>query len=124
MSKPNVIFVVDKLNLVLQQKKRFEEYLTNYRTSHITGADAESQYVPLKILLKEDDIVVLTAQILVDALKDKTVRITDISLLVFDECHHANKNHAYNQIMQAYLDLKINGGETKTLPQVKFNLPC
>lgn len=49
----------------------------------------------------------LTAQILVDALKSRRVKITDFSLLIFDECHHTNKEHPYNEIMLTYLGIKF-----------------
>ena len=56
---------------------------------------------------QENDVIVLTAQILVDALKSKRVKITDFSLLIFDECHHTNKEHPYNEIMLTYLGIKF-----------------
>ena len=31
--------------------------------------------------------------------------IIQISLLVFDECHHTRKNHAYNGIMREYFQI-------------------
>lgn len=52
-------------------------------------------------------MIVLTAQILVDALKSRRVKITDFSLLIFDECHHTNKEHPYNEIMLTYLGIKF-----------------
>lgn len=30
-----------------------------------------------------------------------------VSLLVFDECHHTRKNHAYNGIMREYFQLPV-----------------
>ena len=35
--------------------------------------------------------------------------ILQISLLVFDECHHTRKNHAYNGIMREYFQIAIDG---------------
>ncbi|WAR17402.1 DDX58-like protein [Mya arenaria] len=54
------------------------------------------------------DIFVVTAQILVNALKPgKIESLKEFSLIVFDECHHSKKQHMYNEIMSKYLDLKI-----------------
>ena len=66
-------------------------------------------------------MIVLTAQILVDALKSRRVRITDFSLLIFDECHHTNKEHPYNEIMLAYLGIKFPPQSSRC--QQRENLP-
>lgn len=68
----------------------------------------------------------VTAQILLNALRDGIVSVTDFSLMVFDECHHTNDNHSYNMIMNRYLDIKLQDRErAKTLPMVRhqsFNI--
>ncbi len=33
---------------------------------------------------------------------------TQVSLLIFDECHHTRKNHAYNGIMREYFQVPSN----------------
>ena len=52
-------------------------------------------------------IMVTTPQVLLDALRHGYIKLgRDISLLVFDEAHHAVDNHPYNRIMQEfYFDL-------------------
>lgn len=93
----------------------------SYDITDISGANAQDK--TLDEIRKENDVIVLTAQILVDALKSGRVRITDFSLLIFDECHHTNKEHPYNGIMLAYLGIKFppQGSrcqERKNLPQI------
>ena len=118
---PKVVFIVSTVNLVSQQKERFQLYIDN--VSDISGATAKG--IPLKYLLKNDDVgvdvVVMTAQILVNALNDKEheVALSDISLLIFDECHHTQKEHPYNKIMEKYLALKLQPGTQHKLPQVR-----
>ena len=50
----------------------------------------------------------VTAQILVNAMRDNDIKIEDFTLMVFDECHHAHANHAYTQIMDKYMDFKFD----------------
>lgn len=112
------------VNLVLQQKDRFEAFLRDkYRVGDISGANATE--IPLKYLLKNNDVV-MTAQILVNALnttnKEERVELRDISLLLFDECHHADKEHSYNRIMEKYLGLKKQPGKQHSLPQVQLGI--
>lgn len=120
--QPKVVFIVSTVNLVSQQKERFEAYLGDkYPVIDISGANATE--VPLKYLLQSHNIVVLTAQMLVNALNNKSkeeqVNLQDISLLLFDECHHAHKEHSYNRIMERYLAFKKQPRHQGPLPQVQ-----
>ncbi|KAF8654247.1 hypothetical protein AX16_003768 [Volvariella volvacea WC 439] len=54
-------------------------------------------------ILATHRVVVSTPQVLLDALRHGYVVLSrDISLLIFDEAHHAADNHPYNRIMQEY----------------------
>ena len=122
---PKVVFIVSTVNLVLQQKDRFEDFLGDkYSVGEISGAN--STEIPLKYLLQKHEVVVMTAQILVNALNSKNmeerVELSDISLLLFDECHHADKEHSYNRIMERYLALKTQAGKQHSLPQVYLDI--
>ena len=48
----------------------------------------------------------MTAQVLANALNQGYMQFTDINLLIFDECHHATKNHPYKVIMRDYAEVK------------------
>ncbi|XP_067017165.1 ATP-dependent RNA helicase DHX58-like isoform X3 [Acropora muricata] len=119
--QPRVVFIVSTVNLVLQQKERFEAFLGDkYSVADISGTNCAE--IPLKFLLQNNDVVVMTAMILVNALKatekGNRVELRDISLLLFDECHHAHKDHPYNSIMEMYLALKSQAGHQQRLPQI------
>lgn len=74
-----------------------------------------------KLVFDRRDILVVTAQLLVNALLEHDVKINDFTLMVFDECHHAHAKHSYNQIMQSYMDLKLKDRSLrKSLPMVKY----
>ena len=42
--------------------------------------------------------------------------LTDITLLIIDECHHTQKEGVYNKIMRCYLEKKLR--EEGKLPQI------
>jgi len=62
----------------------------------------------------------VTAQLLVNALKSGQVEnLQHFSLIVFDEYHHWNQKHMFNEIMSHYLDLKlVDRVDVSQLPQV------
>lgn len=102
------LFVVCLRSLVTQQKDSLSKYLPN------VGSLGEGQY--LEDFLKKYDIVVVTAQIVVNALRNNDVKLEKLGLIVFDECHHANLEHPYNQLMKFYHKKNMDG--CKQLPQI------
>lgn len=89
---------------------------SRYKVSGISGEIADS--VSVEQIVENNDIIILTPQILVNSLKDGTIPSLSIfTLMIFDECHNTNKNHPYNMIMFNYLDQKL-GGSSDSLPQV------
>ncbi|XP_052501016.1 antiviral innate immune response receptor RIG-I [Budorcas taxicolor] len=116
--KGKVVFFAVQLPLYEQQKSAFSEYFERlgYKVSGISGEIADS--VSVEQIVENNDIIILTPQILVNSLKDGTIPSLSIfTLMIFDECHNTNKNHPYNMIMFNYLDQKL-GGSSDSLPQV------
>ena len=50
----------------------------------------------------ESNVLVMTAQIFFNLLCHAYIHLPQVNLLIFDECHHAKKNHPYKQIMQRF----------------------
>ena len=110
-----VVFIVNTVSLVEQQETRLQQYLPeSVEVSSVCGSNPD---VSLPSVLKENHVVVVTAQVLVNALRtkqaseedvpnEKHVSISQFSLLVFDECHHTTKEHPYNEIMRWYMTKK------------------
>ncbi|OLY81249.1 Dicer-like protein 1 [Smittium mucronatum] len=48
---------------------------------------------------------VMTSQTLLNCLRHGFVKISDINLIIFDECHHCRKGTPYNQLMREFYDL-------------------
>lgn len=53
---------------------------------------------------KENQVIVCTAEVLLQCLMHSFISISRINLLVFDEAHHAKKNHAYAREVRSILD--------------------
>lgn len=53
-------------------------------------------------LLEKHQILVATPQIFLDAIKHSYIKLEQISVIVFDECHHGRKDHPYHEIMKQF----------------------
>uniref|UniRef100_A0A915J9A2 Helicase ATP-binding domain-containing protein n=1 Tax=Romanomermis culicivorax TaxID=13658 RepID=A0A915J9A2_ROMCU len=92
--------------------------------------------LPKSVLLHDNHVSVMTPQIFVNMLSNVdsdeendpglsesmkaklvSVSIDDVTMMIFDECHHTDKAHAYNEIMNFYYDKKYNN-KNAPLPQV------
>eukprot|EP00066_Takifugu_rubripes_P002741 XP_003964848.1 PREDICTED: probable ATP-dependent RNA helicase DHX58 [Takifugu rubripes] len=119
-AKAKVVVLVNKIHLVDQHyTKEFQPHLDrSYRVVPISGDSEERDFFGQ--VVKDSDVVICTAQILYNAMintdKAKHVELSDITLLIIDECHHTKKQAVYNQIMSCYVEKKLNG--ERALPQV------
>ena len=113
-----VVFLACDKILVNQQVEVLRYYLpSNTRIESMSGNDTKE--VPFSELFAKNDILVVTHQILLNSLQGKRIAIDQVSLLLFDECHHTDKAHVYMKIMTRYLTIKIRTGNTeKKLPQI------
>ncbi|NWS76877.1 DHX58 helicase, partial [Crotophaga sulcirostris] len=114
-----VVVLVNKVHLVDQHfKKEFHVLQKDFRVMAISGDSSHKSFFAYEV--KQNDVVICTAQILQNALvseeEDMHVELTDFSLLVIDECHHTHKEAVYNKIMLNYLQRKLRGQQD--LPQV------
>uniref|UniRef100_H3D2C6 RNA helicase n=1 Tax=Tetraodon nigroviridis TaxID=99883 RepID=H3D2C6_TETNG len=115
-----VVVLVNKVHLVDQHhSKEFQPHLSPvYRVVPVSGDNEEKDFFGR--VLKDSDVVICTAQILYNAMINKEdakhAELSDITLLIIDECHHTNKEAVYNQIMSCYVEKKQNGEQP--LPQV------
>ncbi|XP_076000381.1 ATP-dependent RNA helicase DHX58 [Genypterus blacodes] len=115
-----VVVQVNMVHLVDQHfNNEFGRHLgSKYRLKAVSGECDEKDFFGK--VMKATDLVICTAQILHNALMNeeegKHVELSDITLLIIDECHHAHKEHPYNQIMRIYVEKKLRG--EKRLPQI------
>lgn len=129
-----VIFMVNKVPLVQQQRLALQDMIHGVKIKEVTGDLAAHKKAMLSVSHSEDscssseeedgknnpdidnDIIVCTAGCLFNQLHFHRMSISDITLLVIDECHNTRKNSDYAKIMEMYIRAK-KSSETK-LPQV------
>ncbi|OGE58522.1 hypothetical protein PENARI_c001G00533 [Penicillium arizonense] len=109
-TQPRVsFFLVDSVTLVFQQSAVLRNNL-DQKVAHFfgdLGADLWDQPTWEKHL-ETYMVIVCTAEILNQALLNGYVRMDQINLLIFDEAHHAKKEHPYARIIrEAYLSMEV-----------------
>ena len=110
--KGKVIFIVDTRPLAQQQKEALEKMIRGSRVECCVGEDFSRM---IQTLLPHQNIIVCTAGKFLDELRQDKVHFKDISLIVFDECHHTRKKAPYAEIMEKFLEEKQEGTQ---MPQV------
>ncbi|CAF1626571.1 unnamed protein product, partial [Didymodactylos carnosus] len=65
-----------------------------------------------------NDIIVLTPQKLVNSLKNGHMKLSDIDMMIFDECHNTSGGNPYCEIMKYYLCPSLQNFENSTKPIV------
>ena len=113
--KVKIAFVTPTRQLTFQQKIKLQQYIPGIRAVDITGASGQPMH-PL-VQSSKVDVIVCTAGKLRRELKIKAFEITDFSLIVADECHHAGRPSNYSDIMEFLIRLKFTGKPVQ-LPQV------
>ncbi|KAJ1295101.1 hypothetical protein BS78_01G198000 [Paspalum vaginatum] len=98
-----VVFLAPTVHLVSQQFEVIREYtdldvVECHGASGVGGWNAHQW----KEAIGTKEIVVMTPQILLDALRHAFLTMSVISLLIFDECHRACGNHPYSRIMKEF----------------------
>ena len=96
-AKPRVaFFLVDSVTLVFQQSSVLRNNL-NQKVGHFYGGLGTDlwDHATWGEELEKYMVIVCTAEILNSALLNGHVKIDQINLLIFDEAHHAKKEHPY-----------------------------
>ncbi len=95
--KPRTAFFVVALTTLVFQQCAVLECNLDQPIQPICGAMSPESWGKEKWAeqLKQAMVVVCTADVLLEGLRHSFVKMSEINLLVFDEAHHAKKNHAF-----------------------------
>ncbi|KAJ1668479.1 Dicer-like protein 1 [Coemansia sp. RSA 1813] len=99
------VFLNNTVALVHQQARVIAEN-TDQNVQEFIGSMGIDEWDEVKWADKWNSatVFVMTHQVLLNALRAGHIHISDIDLLVFDECHHARGHHPYALIMREFYD--------------------
>ncbi|KDP28399.1 hypothetical protein JCGZ_14170 [Jatropha curcas] len=97
------VFLVPKVPLVYQQAEVIRER-TGYQVGHYCGEMGQDFWDARRWQREFDSkqVLVMTAQILLNILRHSIIKMEAIDLLILDECHHAVKKHPYSLVMSEF----------------------
>ena len=111
-----VFFIVPVQNLIEQQAVIIERY-TNLIVGRYHGRQKRSKYYSELEAWREEfdknDVFVAMAKKFYDLLMHGFVKMNEISIVVFDECHHTDQDHLYNLIMRDFFFHKFDNADPK-----------
>lgn len=111
----HVVFIVPTRQLASQQKQKLGELIPAAKVGLHTG---DTPDMVADSIRQKNDITVCTAGKLVEEICSDKVRFDQLSLLVFDECHHVRKRHPYALLMEFYLEYRDDIDRQTSLPQI------
>ncbi|XP_022809817.1 uncharacterized protein LOC111346816 [Stylophora pistillata] len=102
-----MVLLVDRVPLAHQQRDYIKSQLKDLTVETLVGEMESPQNgsIHQKLADNKVDVLVLTHQIFLNFLaaeNNTPIRLSDVSVLVFDEAHHCSGNHPYNKIMEYY----------------------
>ncbi|KAI8613638.1 hypothetical protein BC830DRAFT_1170089 [Chytriomyces sp. MP71] len=100
-----IVFVAPTVALVKQQARTVRA-TSSLVVGEYSRADSASlshwDHLGWVIEASSKQVLVFTPQILLNVLRHGFMTLADVNLIVFDECHHACKNHPYANIMDEF----------------------
>lgn len=104
------VFIVDKVALVHQQAEYMNE-VCDFNVGTYYGDMGLDEWSSDRWLeeFSQKRILVLTAQIFLNALNHALIRMTSVAILVIDEAHHATREHPFRRIMMDFYHTLGNG---------------
>nr|XP_027084395.1 endoribonuclease Dicer homolog 3-like [Coffea arabica] len=101
--KKLIIFLAPSVRLVHQQYEVIKCH-TELEVEELFGAKGIDDWhkETWEKAINAHDVLVMTPQILLDALRKAFMSLDVVCLMILDECHHATGNHPYTKIMKDF----------------------
>jgi superfamily II DNA or RNA helicase len=110
--RTKIIFLVPTKNLLEQQTTYFSNHLPKY--FEVFNVKSTTEYPHGRTVFEQESgptFVVMIHKVCLSLLRNGSMKIEQINFLIFDECHHCQKDHPYNLIMKEFyfygLDFKV-----------------
>ncbi|CAH2241627.1 jg24174 [Pararge aegeria aegeria] len=97
-------FLVNTVPLVIQQQKMVKLMCPVQGVAGFSSENKVDFWDKSKwdLELSQHQVIVATSQILCDMLTHQYIAVEDISLIIFDECHHAVEDHPMRLVMKHF----------------------
>ena len=99
-----IFFQVCETSLLKQQQDNIEFELKNInQNTKVTKLGKLSKnYQAFRTFFDSSDVIVSTPALLLQSLILGHLNISEIDMIIFDECHHCDKEHPYAMIMKEF----------------------
>ncbi|XP_034109801.1 endoribonuclease dcr-1 [Drosophila albomicans] len=94
-------FICNTVELARQQAMSVRKF-TNFKVGFYVGEQGTDNFSRAKWSeeIENNQVLVGTAQVILDLLLQNHMSIKSVSITVFDECHHGTGKHPYHEIMK------------------------
>ena len=103
-----IILIAPTTGLVAQQQRMARDMI-NIDPEHILRYTGETAPEKRHEIWRKGRILMATPQVVRNDATNRRISLDDVSLIIFDEAHHATGNHAYAQVGDLYLSQNPSG---------------
>ncbi|XP_068147219.1 endoribonuclease Dcr-2 [Drosophila tropicalis] len=109
------LFMCNTVELARQQAKAIKSH-TNFKVGFYVGEQGVDEWSKSKwvVEVEENQVLVGTAQVMLDLMLHSYLSLGSVSIVIIDECHHGTGRHPFREFMRLFLHV----GPSVQLPRV------